>query len=100
MGKSLKSRPGRGRVIPDMKALTPFQELIRSALGEEAVEQAAKRCDVPRWVFDDLFRRGSIPRSTYFDRICAGLGIDKRKAALAAHGIEDSPTKQQRTAAS
>ena len=81
---------GRVRVVPDMGSLTLFQRVVQQALGEERVEHAARRCKIPRHVIDDVFRRNSIPRAAYFDKLCDGLGIDKRQAALAAHGIEDT----------
>jgi hypothetical protein len=88
--KVLTGRHGPVRVIPEMGSLTPFQRVVQSALGEEKIEHAAKRCGIPRHVIDDLFRKASVPRAKYFDKLCDGLGIDKRQAALAAHGIEDT----------
>ncbi|KKL91033.1 hypothetical protein LCGC14_1898760 [marine sediment metagenome] len=82
-----------------MASLTPFQRLVQEALGDEPIEHAAKRCGFPRWVIDEIFRKGTTPRNGYFDQLCRGLGIDKRKAALAAHGIEDT-IPQKTTSAS
>ena len=89
MENVLTRRRGRARVIR-MDKLTPFQLMVQRAIGDEAIEHIARRCNLAgRWVIDDLFRKGTIPRKD-FDKLCDGLGLDKRDALLLAHGLEPS----------
>ncbi len=74
-----------------MKEMNAFQRMVSDAIGDEQIEQVAKRCDLSgRWVIDDLFHKGTIPRKD-FTKLCAGLGLDSRRALLVAHGLEASP---------
>lgn len=89
MDNILKLRRGRVRVV-NVRKLTPFQLMVHRAIGDEPIERVAKRCKLAgRWVIDDLFRKGTIPRKD-FEKLCDGLGLDKRDALLIAHGLEPS----------
>ena len=68
-----------------MGNLNAFQALIQEAIGDEAVQHVADRCGVPRWILDDLFRRGSVPRDRYLQGIADGLALDYDDLVLAAH---------------
>ena len=94
--KNLTKRRGPSRVIPDMADLNPFQQYIQDGIGEGAVGRVATHCGIDRWILDDLFRKGTVPRDEALTKICDGLGLDKATAVLLIHGLEaHAPPKRK-----
>lgn len=65
--------------------------LLKDAIGDRPVREAAERCGVPQQrLYDILYGRSRMPEPDTLRAIERGLGIPYDKLALAAYGVNGS----------